>query len=64
MNTAALDKQTGDKVSFIGFIIPEFALAYKIMNIREACPYLKQTRPSITNHKSRITMFISVIFNS
>ncbi|KAA6310995.1 hypothetical protein EZS27_037799 [termite gut metagenome] len=36
-----LDKQTSDKVSFITFIIPEFASAYK-MNIQEAYFYLKK----------------------
>ena len=41
MKTAILDKQTSDKVSFISFIVPEFALAYK-MSIPEAYLYLKQ----------------------
>ncbi|MDR3236338.1 MAG: DUF3791 domain-containing protein [Prevotellaceae bacterium] len=36
-----LDKQTSDKVSFIAFIVPEFALAYK-MKMPEAYCYLKQ----------------------
>jgi hypothetical protein len=36
-----LDKQTSDKVSFITFIIPEFAAAYK-MNIQDAYRYLKK----------------------
>ncbi|GHS87374.1 hypothetical protein FACS1894201_08630 [Bacteroidia bacterium] len=30
-----LDKETSDKVSFITFIVPEFAAAYK-MNIQDA----------------------------
>ena len=37
----ALDKQTSDKVSFISFIIPEFAAAYK-MKISDAYRYLKK----------------------
>ena len=43
MNTSAkaLDKATSDKVSFIAFIIPAFAEAYK-MNIQEAYRYLKK----------------------
>jgi hypothetical protein len=41
MNTAALDKQTSDKVSFITFIIPKFAAAYK-MNTQDAYRYLKK----------------------
>ena len=41
MNTATLDKQTSDKVSFIAFIIPEFAAAYK-MKISDAYRYLKK----------------------
>ena len=36
-----MDKQTNDKVSFISFIIPEFALAYKI-DVQQAYFYLKQ----------------------
>ncbi|GHV47689.1 hypothetical protein FACS1894181_01670 [Bacteroidia bacterium] len=36
-----LDKATSDKVSFISFIIPKFAEAYK-MNIQEAYHYLKK----------------------
>lgn len=35
-----LDKETSDKVSFISFIIPEFAAAYK-MKISDAYRYLK-----------------------
>jgi hypothetical protein len=41
MAKATLDKQTSDKVSFITFIIPEFAAAYK-MKISDAYRYLKQ----------------------
>jgi hypothetical protein len=40
-DTKTIDKQTNDKVSFISFIIPEFALAYK-MNVQQAYFYLKQ----------------------
>jgi hypothetical protein len=36
-----LDKETSDKVSFITFIIPAFAEAYK-MNVRDAYLYLKK----------------------
>jgi hypothetical protein len=36
-----LDKQTSDKVSFITFIVPEFAAAFK-MKISNAYRYLKQ----------------------
>ncbi|MDR1920092.1 MAG: DUF3791 domain-containing protein [Tannerellaceae bacterium] len=41
MDTATLDKQTSDKVSFISFIIPQFAEAYK-MNVQDAYRYLKK----------------------
>jgi hypothetical protein len=41
MDSETIDKQTSDKVSFISFIIPEFALAYK-MNVQQAYFYLKQ----------------------
>ena len=41
VDNETLDKQTSDKVSFISFIIPEFALAYK-MNVQQAYFYLKQ----------------------
>jgi hypothetical protein len=41
METATLDKQTSDKVSFITFMITEFALAYK-MEMPQAYRYLKQ----------------------
>jgi hypothetical protein len=36
-----LDKEMSDKVSFISFIIPEFAAAFK-MKMPEAYLYLKQ----------------------
>ena len=36
-----LDKATSDKVSFIAFIIPAFAEAYK-MNVQDAYRYLKK----------------------
>jgi hypothetical protein len=36
-----MDKELSDKISFITFIIPEFALAYK-MPLPEAYQYLKQ----------------------
>jgi hypothetical protein len=39
--TTMLDKQMSDKVSFITFIIPEFASSYK-MNIQDAYFYLKK----------------------
>ncbi|MDR0874242.1 MAG: DUF3791 domain-containing protein [Prevotellaceae bacterium] len=38
---AALSKQMSDKISFISFIIPEFAQAYK-MKIQDAFFYLKK----------------------
>jgi len=41
MATTTLDKATSDKVSFITFIITEFALAYK-MGMPDAYRYLKQ----------------------
>ncbi|GAB6010649.1 DUF3791 domain-containing protein [Viscerimonas tarda] len=41
METKVLDKETSDKGSFITFIIPEFASAYK-MNIQDAYFYLKK----------------------
>jgi hypothetical protein len=41
MDTATLDRQTSDKVSFISFIIPKFASGYK-MNIQDAYRYLKK----------------------
>ena len=36
-----LDKDTGDKVNFVAFIIPEFAKSYK-MGIPDAYRYLKK----------------------
>ncbi|MDR2806151.1 MAG: DUF3791 domain-containing protein [Dysgonamonadaceae bacterium] len=36
-----LDKEAGDRISFITFIIPQFARAYK-MNRQEAYRYLKK----------------------
>jgi hypothetical protein len=36
-----IDKATGDKISFITFIIPEFAAAYK-MKTSDAYRYLKK----------------------
>ena len=39
--TRTLDKATSDKISFIAFIIPAFAEAYK-MNVRDAYLYLKK----------------------
>ncbi|MDR2868534.1 MAG: DUF3791 domain-containing protein [Bacteroidales bacterium] len=41
METRTLDKDTSDKISFISFIIPEFASAYK-MDIQDAYCYLKK----------------------
>ena len=41
METQALNKQMSDKISFISFIIPEFAAAFK-MKISDAYLYLKQ----------------------
>ena len=41
MGTAVLDKRTSDKVSFIAYIIPAFADAYK-MNVQQAFFYLKK----------------------
>jgi hypothetical protein len=41
MEAKTLDKETSDKVSFITFIIPEFANAFK-MNIQDAYLYLKK----------------------
>jgi hypothetical protein len=36
-----LDKETSDKVSFIAYIVPEFAAAYK-MGMQDAYFYLKK----------------------
>lgn len=41
MEKKTIDKQTNDKVSFISFIIPEFARSYK-MNKQAAYLYLKK----------------------
>ncbi len=41
MATKAIDKETSDKVSFIAYIIPAFADAYK-MNIQQAYFFLKR----------------------
>ena len=41
METMTLNKANRDEISFISFIIPEFAAAYK-MNIQKAYQYLKQ----------------------
>ena len=41
MTNGKLNKETNDKISFVCFIIPEFALAYK-MNVQKAYQYLKQ----------------------
>jgi len=41
METNTLSKETRDEISFMTFIIPEFAAAYK-MNIQDAYRYLKQ----------------------
>jgi len=41
IETQALNKQMSDKISFISFIIPEFAAAFK-MKISDAYRYLKQ----------------------
>ena len=41
MATASLEKEISDKVAFVSYIIPEFALTYK-MNVQQAYLYLKQ----------------------
>jgi hypothetical protein len=41
METRVLDKETSDKISFITYIIPAFADAYK-MNIQDAYRFLKK----------------------
>ena len=41
MSPKTISKETSDKISFVSFIIPEFALAYK-MNVRDAYCYLKK----------------------
>jgi len=40
-DSKTLDKQTGDKVAFISYIIPTFAETYK-MPLQEAYLYLKK----------------------
>ena len=41
MDERRIDKATSDKVSFITYIVPEFAVAYK-MKIQDAFFYLKK----------------------
>ena len=41
METGTLDKENRNEISFISFIITEFAAAYK-MNVQKAYLYLKQ----------------------
>ena len=41
MEAAGLNKETSDKISFVTFIITEFALAYK-MGMPESYRYLKK----------------------
>jgi len=41
MANEKLNKDTNNKISFVCFIIPEFALAYK-MNVQKAYLYLKK----------------------
>jgi len=41
METQVLDKETSHKISFISFIIPEFAYSYK-MEMQDAYFYLKK----------------------
>jgi len=41
METIKIDKQLGDKISFVTYIVPEFAAAYK-MKIQDAFFYLKK----------------------
>ena len=41
METKALNKATSDKISFMTYIVPAFADAYK-MNVKEAWLYLKK----------------------
>ncbi|GHT64531.1 hypothetical protein FACS189451_12160 [Bacteroidia bacterium] len=38
---ATISKETSDKISFISFIVPEFAAAYK-MKVQDAYFYLKK----------------------
>ncbi|MCL2041303.1 MAG: DUF3791 domain-containing protein [Bacteroidales bacterium] len=41
MATQAIDKATSDKISFMTYIVPAFADAYK-MNVQDAYFYLKK----------------------
>ncbi len=41
METGKINKSTRDKISFITFIVPEFASAYK-MGVQDAFFYLKK----------------------
>jgi len=41
MSQHTLSKETSDKISFLAFIVPEFAAAYK-MNVQAAYHYLKK----------------------
>jgi hypothetical protein len=41
MENKAIDKATSDKISFITYIVPEFAVAYK-MKVQDAFFYLKK----------------------
>ena len=41
MESKAMDKATSDKISFITYIVPAFADAYK-MNVQDAYFYLKK----------------------
>ncbi len=41
MENKKINKETSDKISFITFIVPEFAAAYK-MDVQEAFFYLKK----------------------
>jgi hypothetical protein len=41
METKAISKATSDKISFMTFIVPEFAAAYK-MKVQDAYFYLKK----------------------
>ena len=41
MENKAIDKSTSDKISFITYIVPAFADAYK-MNVQDAFFYLKK----------------------
>jgi len=43
MEKKVIDKATSDKISFLTYIVPEFAATYK-MNIQDAFFYLKKVR--------------------